>query len=80
MRYQLPSDLSCSEHFSRSLDRKDFGIYDHLWVLVFIVLWFLFFFFSSVCVHEDGIAGPDNGNNPTGNWAALSKIRFSHLI
>lgn len=33
-----------------------------------------------ICVNEDGIAGPDNGNNSTGNWAALSKIHFGYLI
>jgi len=83
MQYHLPGALSCSEHFSRerSLGRKDFGIYDHLWVGLFTGLW------DSppphphpVYLHEGGIAGPDYGNNPTGNWAALSKIHFSHLL
>lgn len=41
-----------------------------------IVLWFGFFPLC-VCVLEDGVAGPDTGNNTTGNWAALSKICFS---
>lgn len=31
-----------------------------------------------MCILEDGVAGPDTGSNPTGNWAALSKICFSH--
>lgn len=38
------------------------------------------FFPLCVCVLEDGVAGPEKGNNPTGNWAALSKIYFSHLM
>lgn len=60
----------------------------HLWVGRFLVsviacgLCCLLFcgFSPSVCVHKGGISGPDNGNNPTGNWAALSKLYFSHLL
>lgn len=80
MQYWLPSDLSCSEHLShkRSLDRNDFDICNHLWVVLFIVLWFCLVFFPSVRVHEGGIAGPDSGNNPAGSCAA-TEIDFSHL-
>lgn len=47
---RLPRDLSCSEHLSHkwSLDRTGFAICDHLWVVLFIILWFGFF--PSVCV------------------------------
>lgn len=77
MQHQLPGDLSCSECLSHkpSLGKKGFGICDRLWIVL------LFCGFSmSVCVHKGGISGPDNGNNPTGNWAALSKLHFSHLL
>lgn len=81
VQYWLPRDLSCSEHLSHkwSLDRKGFAICDHLWVVLFIVLWFGFFPFC-VCVLEDGVAGPDKGNTRAGNWAALLEICFSHLM
>lgn len=50
---------------------------------MFIILWdggCVFGFFFPRCVWEC-IAGPDSGNNLTGNWAALSKINCScHLL